>query len=164
MLLTTRAARRGDGILISRSLRSADLQEVEALTREPPALALEMSIATSGRRAWVATDEHGPVFLWGVGYCHDPKIGSPWLVASERYKAHSVQFLRECRDYLALAAHGLSLLTNCTDARNTVHHRWLKWCGFEFIKLHSKWGAAQLPFWEFQKRISICASLPSASV
>jgi hypothetical protein len=41
------------------------------------------------------------------------------------------------------------LLHNFTDARNVVHHRWLRWLGFNFIARHERYGAAGLPFLEF---------------
>jgi hypothetical protein len=41
------------------------------------------------------------------------------------------------------------VLFNLVDERNTLHIRWIQWCGFTFVNRHPALGAEQRPFLEF---------------
>ena len=41
------------------------------------------------------------------------------------------------------------VLYNFIDARNTLHIKWLKWCGFTFIQKHYDYGYEKRLFYEF---------------
>jgi hypothetical protein len=65
-------------------------------------------------------------------------------------------FLRASRQIVEEWQRDFPRLHNYTDARNTVHHRWLRWLGFTFTARHETFGPLGLPFYEFV-RIAPCA-------
>ncbi|WP_217363646.1 hypothetical protein, partial [Marinobacterium sp. xm-v-242] len=71
--------------------------------------------------------------------------------ASNDIKAVHRQFLRESREQIKRLCEGYRLVFNFTDARNHVHHRWIKWSGFSIIKKHENFGVEQRPFLEFTR-------------
>lgn len=60
-------------------------------------------------------------------------------------------FLRGSRDVLAEIEKSYDTLYNVCDARNTVHQRWLKWLGFNFIRKIDHYGAGKVPVIEFAR-------------
>lgn len=60
-------------------------------------------------------------------------------------------FLRGTLDVLAELEKSYDTLFNVCDARNTVHHRWLKWAGFKFIRRIDQFGARKVPVIEFAR-------------
>jgi hypothetical protein len=116
--------------------------------------------AASGKANW-------PVLLRGMGQSDILKIGYAdsvpfvvwgtvpaetgaliWMVGTNGIVQHSKEFLRRSRalrDELH-AAH--PLLWNYADVRNTIHHRWLQWLDFKFIR-KVPYGFEQRPFYEF---------------
>ena len=94
--------------------------------------------------------------LFGVNEISS-EIAIPWMVATPLLLAHQFYFLRNCKHWVDKLSAGYTSLINCVDARNEVHIKWLKWCGFTFTHLHPQWGAAKLPFWQFEKDIP-CAT------
>ena len=67
-------------------------------------------------------------------------IGQVWLLASPRIEKLSIPFLRNSRIVTELFTKDHKLLFNYVDARNKLHIKWLKWCGFTFINKHEKFG------------------------
>lgn len=129
-------------------LRDADKQEIKASSDLEALEGLSRSVEYSPICYTIMEDEL-PVGIFGTAP-DDANSALVWMLASEDLKRHSRQFLRESRDYIK-QLHKESkadLLWNLTDKRNTVHHKWLKWCGFSFIR-EVNWGAHNLPFYEF---------------
>lgn len=60
-------------------------------------------------------------------------------------------FLRGSREILADLDSRYDTLMNVCDARNEVHHRWLKWLGFHFIRKIDRYGAEGVPVYEFAR-------------
>jgi hypothetical protein len=83
--------------------------------------------------------------------------GVVWLLGSDELVAPplSRQFLRECKQHLAVMERAYTQLWNHIDERNTVHRRWLEWLGFEFYKRIPEYGHERRPFLEFKK---LCAN------
>lgn len=59
-------------------------------------------------------------------------------------------FLRGSRDVLKYLDQSYDLLYNVCDARNSTHHKWLKWLGFKFLALKN-YGHANVPVYEFAR-------------
>lgn len=122
-------------------LRYADLREWLAGVGMGPVVALEHGW-TYGR---AALDEEGQVLcFWGA----EPD-GSVWLAACNRAvpRARSIHRLlkEEFKEVLSVATqHGYDMYC-MADSRNTLHHRWLEWLGFKFIR-EEYWGVLGLPF------------------
>lgn len=76
-------------------------------------------------------DEEIPFTVFGVtAFPDDPTLGTVWLMGSEVIEQVSNTFLRESRTWVKKLGEGFRGLWCATDARNTDHHRWLRWLGF----------------------------------
>ncbi|MCA2979537.1 MAG: hypothetical protein INH37_14775 [Myxococcaceae bacterium] len=124
--------------------------ELEAATGRPATDVVVRSVAISSM-CWVAAERGVPMTIFGAAPMprHEDFVGVPWLVATPALIPHAVPFLRRCAPFLDEMQRRYPLLVNYTDARNTVHHRWLRWLGFTFIRRHERMGAAGIPFIEF---------------
>ena len=129
-------------------LREADKQEIKATSDLDAITGLSRSVECSPV-CYSIMEGDLPIAIYGSSPDSD-KSALVWLLASDDLKRHSKQFLRESKNYISMlhAESDADLLWNLTDKRNTVHHKWLKWCGFSFIR-EVTWGAYDLPFYEF---------------
>ena len=88
-----------------------------------------------------------PVGIFGVNDCGSG-VGAIWLLASEDLTTAQISFLRQCRDVVKVLNTKYKILWNFVDCRNSLHIKWLKWCGFKFIN-KQKYGVLNKPFYEF---------------
>jgi hypothetical protein len=133
-------------------LRTADLREIAANVGEDPLSVLERGVAWSDPCYVIVDGEERPLALFGVvpdADCAD--AGLVWLLGSEELVRHSFFVLRNSRTWIERLHQRYKVLWNYVDARNEVHIRWLKWCGFDFLRLVEQHGAEQRPFYEFRK-------------
>ena len=151
-MIQVRFARDADARELAPRLRPADLQEINANLGEDPLVVLERSIAISDPCYAVVDEEDKPMALFGAAPdTGDEEIGMVWLLGSNELIAHPYYVLRNSREWIERLQQRYRVLWNCVDARNEVHIRWLKWCGFEFIRLIEQYGVEQRPFYEFQR-------------
>ncbi len=129
-------------------LRDADKQEIKATSDLDSLQGLSRSVEASPICYTIMEDEL-PVAIFGT-VPDDTNVSLIWMLASDDLKRHSRQFIRESKNYIKQLHEesNSDLLWNLTDKRNTVHHKWLKWCGFSFIR-EVNWGSYNLPFNEF---------------
>jgi len=145
-----RPATSADVPLIAEDMRPADMAEVKAFSGVGPKRALFSSLRNC--QAEVACLPNGvPVAMYGTVSSGVPNFGVIWMLAANQFHKLQVQFIRECCEHLDRISHPYRAVFNYTDARNTVHHRWLKWCGFTFINRHEQFGCEGRPFYEFVK-------------
>lgn len=133
-------------------MREADVAELHA-TGETPEGALRwglLSQAFGGSCKTICLPDGHPVGMFGVTPSSG-KAGLVWMLAANGIREIHRQFLRECQGEIAAISDGYRVLYNYTDSRNSVHHRWLKWAGFTFIKQHENYGVDGTPFIEFVK-------------
>lgn len=149
-----RAARPGDAALLAASLRPADRRELAALGRAPLE-ALEEAISLSVEPLAAVTGDGRLIALFGAAPSRDAPgggcacaLGTPWMLASPALEEVPRAFLRECRGWLDHIGRPFALLANCVDERNAVHIRWLRWCGFSFLR-RLPLGPEARPFLEF---------------
>lgn len=141
---------------VASRLREADKQEGWAALGVDPALYL--TAFSDLNRTWVIFNAEGEnVALAGVSPMDEPDLGQVWMVATDQLLNHQKEFLKHTRPFIDQLHESYPLLFNWVDARNTVHIKWLKWCGFTFINRHEKWGPQGLPFYTFV-RIKPCVS------
>ena len=136
---------------LAENLREADVQELYAQSGFTPEIALKLALLFSRQCKTMCDLEGTPIGVFGVSDTQTAGLGSIWMMATPDLLKHQRQFLRECREGIYEVSQGYSCVFNYTDARNTVHHRWLKWCGFTFIKEHKNFGQENEPFYEFVK-------------
>ena len=138
---------------LEKNLRDADVAELDAQSGLEPRTALRTVLMLSRRCMTVCGPDGTPIGIYGVNDTRLSGLGCIWMMATPDLLKHQRQFLRECREGILEVSRGYSCVFNYTDARNTVHHRWLKWCGFTFIKEHENYGKNGEPFYEFVKII-----------
>jgi len=88
-----------------------------------------------------------PVGIFGDNGCGNGG-GAIWLLASEGLTTAQISFLRQCRDVVKVLNTKYKILWNFVDCRNSLHIKWLKWCGFKFINKQN-YGVLNKPFYEF---------------
>jgi hypothetical protein len=141
-----------DVATVAASMRDADVAEIKASTGSTPEEALYRGLlhtAFGGRTMTICLPDGTPTAMFGVAPSGQADVGYIWLLATNDLKKVQTQFIRECRRYIVEISQGYRVVFNFTDARNTLHHRWLKWTGFTFIKRHENYGVGGKPFLEF---------------
>lgn len=145
-----RPATREDAVYIASNLRSQDRDEVVALTGLDPRAVIPAYV-DEGREVQVGgIVGKEPVIIFGADPIFmEESAAVIWMLSTPVLYDYPVEFVTASRkiwdDYHAR----YELLTNFTDARNTRHHKWLKWLGAHFIRRVDKFGAQSLPFLEF---------------
>lgn len=144
-----RPASPSDALWLAPRLREADKAEVRAASGLDPAVALDFAVRSSRPSLAMMGDQGGCIGLFGAAPTVDPLAGIVWMLATDDLERHSRQFLRESRPWIGQLHRAYPLLFNFVDARNEIHIRWLRWCGFTFINRHEEFGVERRPFYEF---------------
>jgi hypothetical protein len=149
--IQVRSAKLGDADLLALRLRPADRREIEAALGMNPPVVLRLGVEASD--PCYAVVEDGVVLaLFGVvPVLRIPNTGSVWLLASEDFAAHPAFIVRSSKAWLAKLHERYRVLANYVDARNEVHIRWLRWCGFDFVRRIEQFGVMGLPFYEVRR-------------
>lgn len=146
---------------LAQNLRDADRAEIQAASGQRPLDVLLSGFSISEPCRTIVAPDGEPLSMFGVVPIADRKgVGAVWLLASPRLVEFSRSFLRQSRAVVAELHRNYPVLFNYTDARNTVHHKWLRWCGFKFIKTHDHFGVERRPFIEFYRLAEPCANPP----
>lgn len=129
-------------------------------------------MASSGRPPAVsirAGVEAGPSYVWTVGDVPCAVFGavpigantaSIWMVGTDALDSHKMFLLRHARPWVERLNARWHLLVNRADARNSLHHRFIRWTGFtffrecrvnglrfyDFAKINTSHGLRRLPF------------------
>ena len=124
-------------------LRAADLVELKA-HRVSARDALRLGLVES-KPCYSIEHEGRCVSMFGVTPDPiDPTTGYVWLLGSDDIQDISRQFLRESRSWLDHIGSHYELLTNVVHEDNHLHHKWLRFLGFHFIR-------REKPFIEFAR-------------
>lgn len=139
-----------DAIALSKNLRAEDEAEVKAMTGGTTLDALTHGVLASDLPISIV-DEDGQILgMFGaVTALNRPKIGTVWMLASPDILKYRRRFARESKQWIEALQEHYDILFNVVDERNTVHLRWLQWCGFTFIQRHPEFGIENRPFIEF---------------
>lgn len=129
---------------IAPRLREADLNEIQAATGKPPEAALLSSIAASSVATAIIIDGV-PEGLFGVVEIN-PLVGVVWAVGTDGMVRLHRRFYTEGKSWLAELHVRWPVLINYIDTRNTVHLRWLKRMGAEFLSIEPQYGYERRPF------------------
>ena len=128
-------------------LRYEDKREILASTGLLPYEALLKGYLENVIVFTIVNRKNIPVGIFGVNDCGSG-VGAIWLLASEDLTTAQISFLRQCRDVVKVLNTKYKILWNFVDCRNSLHIKWLKWCGFKFIN-KQKYGVLNKPFYEF---------------
>ena len=128
-------------------LRYEDKREILASTGLLPYEALLKGYLENVIVFTIVNKKNIPVGIFGVNDCGNG-VGAIWLLASEDLTTAQISFLRQCRDVVKVLNTKYKILWNFVDCRNSLHIKWLKWCGFKFINKQN-YGVLNKPFYEF---------------
>ena len=142
-------ARPQDLVYIADHMRKSDADEIAATSGVSPHQAM-MFGAFFSPYIKVAGLEGEAGLIFGVCPTEDEKVGKVWMLSTDILQNTKARLLlaRHSREWVEDMQSLYPVLTNITDARNTVHHRWLSWCGFVFVQ-ELKHGPVGAPFYEF---------------
>lgn len=135
-----------DARYLAPRLRKCDKEEIKASHNVKPVTALMLGVLNSDYPLSII-DGDKVVGMFGV--VPTEHFASIWMLGSDDLQDISISFLRECRGVVEMFNKKHHLLANCVSAENKLHIKWLRWCGFKFIKLHERYGYEQKPFYEF---------------
>ena len=138
---------------LSKNLREADIKEIKANANSNPYHALYTGVKYSHLPFTIMNDDNKPVMILGV-IPQGKKLGMIWLLSSPEIEDISIPFLRNCKGVLDLYHSSYPVLYNYIDARNLLHLKWLRWLGFNFIKVHYNFGYEKRKFIEFVKCVT----------
>jgi hypothetical protein len=118
------------------NMRDEDIEECMACGRT--ALdALSRSFEVSEVTYTLMSPDGHPAAILGVT---DGPLGEHfgivWMLGTNDIKKHKMHFLRACKAGLdsLFAECGKEALYNYTYANNSLHHVWLRWLGFTFLR------------------------------
>ena len=142
-----------DARAVGRNLREADLDELSAVTREPPVDVLINGIRQSTPCYTVKTRDGKPCGIFGTRDSGYPESGVVWMLGTDDITTNSRTFLRYSRGWINELHKKYRLLYNVIDARNKIHIEWLSWMGFEFIKTIPQYGIERRKFLLFNRYV-----------
>ncbi len=152
MTLKVRAANLEDAEQLVPLLRRGDVEEIKAAVGVEPLAVLKQGIIISDPCYTIIGIEDSPLAVFGViRDSYKASVGRIWLLGSDRLMQHAYPFLRQSGEWIAKLHESYPTLWNYIDARNAVHIRWLKWCGFTFLRRIEDYGVEQRPFYEFER-------------
>ena len=146
---TARLATMDDIPYLAENLREADKAEVYASSGHTAQEALEEAFGVPNDGIWVGVYKGKPEIIFGVTKAHEG-LGFPWMLCTDKLKESPKEFIQKCKRWVKGFSLQTPTMVNFVHAENTLHIRWLKWCGFDFVKLHDTYGFSKEPFWEFQ--------------
>ena len=94
----------------------------------------------------IVNPKNKPVAIFGINDVGN-NVGAIWLLATDKLKDIQYSFLRENKKVIDFLNTKYKILWNFVDCRNSLHIKWLKWCGFKFIR-KTNYGVLQKPFYE----------------
>lgn len=141
-----RPSRLEDAEIVAKDLRAADKREIYTVTgHDKHEETLKEGLKTTEAYTICLTEGDVPCGLFG---CNEE--GVIWMVATDRILECKTVFIRVCKEWINYFQHKYKRLWNYVDSRNTLHLRWLKWCGFELKGVHAI-GVTRQPFYYFER-------------
>ena len=128
-------------------LRQEDKQEILAGSGLIPYYALLNGFQNSVIVFTIFNPKNKPIGIFGVDDVGNV-VGGIWLLATKDLATIKIAFLKQCREVVKVLNQKYKILWNYVDCRNEVHIKWLKWCGFKFLR-KTNYGVLQKPFYEF---------------
>ena len=154
--LTIRKALRTDCHAIAPRLREEDAKELLLSSGKEPIESLLDSFSFSSE-TFVAEEDGQVIAIWGFGtfiYEEAGKktlVGVPWMVGTPEMMKHPVTIVAAGRVAVDRWESQCDCLCNLTHVENTVHHRWLRHLGFQFMPDVVPTGPSKAPFLQFYR-------------
>lgn len=124
-----------DVAFIADRMRVEDIEEVEACGHTPHD-ALSLGLELSHPCLTLMDFKGDPIAMVGVSPSEFENSGLIWMLGTPGIEECRITFLKYSRSALNLVYEesGCDLLYNYSYAENTVHHEWLRWLGFSFLR------------------------------
>lgn len=135
---------------LDRNLREADRRELEDVTGRPALANLLLGVLISKPSLALRTHEGKLIAILNVAPV-GLTYGVIGMSGTSLLEESRTAFLRGSLDVISQIEKDYDTLLNVCDARNPVHHRWLKWLGFKFIRKVDQYGANGIPVYEFAR-------------
>jgi hypothetical protein len=130
-------------------LRQSDVDEIKASSGLLPEPALYFSFKNGAETNTIIASDGEIIGMFGVVSTHDPLIGVPWMLCTDRLPEIRKEFLPQSLDWVKETNKQYPILFNYVDKRNTKAIRWLRYLGFKFPQLVHEFGVGKKPFYEF---------------
>lgn len=116
-------------------LREDDVEEVLA-ANNTPFNALSHGLAVSNPCYTLVDRENVPVAMCGVAEGTYNNSGIIWLLGTKGIEENPMTFLRHSKSVIdgLFVTTGHDFFYNYTYVKNELHHKWLRWLGFKFIR------------------------------
>lgn len=120
---------------LSTRLRDEDVEEVTA-SGNVPFNALAHGLEVSDPCYTLIDREETPVGMLGICKGSFKNSGIIWLLGSKGIESNSITFLRHSKPVLTefYERTGYDFFYNYTYVKNELHHKWLRWLGFTFLR------------------------------
>lgn len=135
-MLTIRPAEVADIAVIQDDLREDDLRELKAVGFETPRQALLVG-AMHSVPFLAVTYGDTVLALGGLTETGEELARHCWLLSTPGIEDHWVPFARMSRPLIEAMNREHPVLTNKVGEWNTLHRRWLRWCGFQELSRDS---------------------------
>jgi hypothetical protein len=143
-----------DVIEIVPLLRLADVAEISANSGVSPTEALTVGLELG---AYTGRFDNGDIGCM-LGAHEVPDYGTyVWLLGTNAIRANTREFLRDAADFLEYLEPPSGVLWTLSDARNTLHHRWLEWSGFSEVH-RTIYGVEEREFIYFKRETYQCVT------
>lgn len=144
-----------DVFALASNVRPEDLAEIKASMGTSVEAALMIGVLHSKPCLTIVDDNDGSTVLGMFGAVpsdEEVNAGAIWLIASkDLMDVAKNQFIRESRKWVSTFQEKYELLHNVVDARNEVHIKFLRWCGFTFLQKLEGYGVNGETFIEFAR-------------
>jgi hypothetical protein len=129
---------------IAPRLRTADRDEIHAVSGQDPEAALLNGIRMSAKAITLLIDDQ-PEAIFGVVE-KDKQTGIVWMLGTDELVREPKRFWIAGKSWLTTLHMTWPVLTNYIDARNEVHIRWLERMGAKFHGTEPEFGFEKRPF------------------
>lgn len=116
------------------TIRDEDKTELRIFNPKLSSVELIQNCVRDSTRTMMAKVEGVPAVLFGAK--EYPDYAAPWMISSHVIETIPVTFCKIANALIDALLGQYHILVNYVDARNTVHVKWLKWMGFEFVPRH----------------------------
>jgi len=132
-----RAATVDDVNFVSDNMRVEDRNECEAGGLHPHDALTQSYLGCTIAYTLLTPGELRPAAILGVSESPlSQRLGIIWMLGTEDIARHKITFLRRCKPFLdnLFDEAGKQGFYNYTYSENKLHHDWLHWLGFTFLR------------------------------
>lgn len=118
--------------VLANNLRKEDEREIRTMTQEEPIKSMIRGFLVSDMCKVVYLNKK-LVLIYGVSKTSEAEVGCPYMLATDELPKIGLRFVRNSKHRIDEMHEFYPILFNYIDSRNSLHLKWLKWCGFEII-------------------------------